>query len=185
MSPSITTFAGASAPKPKSCCRATKPSLARRPSGKVLTPDMPMLIENSGVAIATSRPPASARLNQGRRMTAYEMRSQTPPVLPTGPERPPMNGTRNRFTPSPIRLRTAGSSVSEAATAATTTRIAPIPTLKKSVNGTISMPSSAITTVSPLTSTARLAVAPAAAIASTFSRPRARSSRKRETTISE
>ena len=45
-------------------------------------------------------------------------------------------------------------------------------------------PTIASTKALPLKSTARLAVAPVAAIASTFSRPRARSSRKRETTKS-
>ena len=49
----------------------------------------------------------------------------------------------------------------------------------------MNMPSSAITTVNPLNTTARLAVLPAAAIASCLSRPPARSSRYRETTNSE
>ena len=51
--------------------------------------------------------------------------------------------------------------------------------------GTISRPSSASTTVRPLNSTARLAVPPVTAIASSLSRPRARSSRKREMMNSE
>ncbi len=50
--------------------------------------------------------------------------------------------------------------------------------------GTISMPNIAITNVVPLKITARFAVTAEAAIASSFSRPRPRSSRKRETTNS-
>jgi hypothetical protein len=49
------------------------------------------------------------------------------------------------------------------------------------VSGTSSIPVSAITNAVPLKSTARLALRPVAAIASIFSIPRARSSRKRET----
>ncbi len=66
-----------------------------------------------------------------------------------------------------------------------TTRMAPIARLAKMLVGTISRPSSASTTVSPLNSTARLAVPPVTAMASSLSRPRARSSRKREMMNSE
>ena len=86
---------------------------------------------------------------------------------------------------SPSRLSTAGSSVRVAATAAMTTRIAPGPTLKKAVNGMSSMLRGAITTTVPLTKTARVAVPPATVVASIFSRPWRRSSRKRETMNSE
>ena len=51
--------------------------------------------------------------------------------------------------------------------------------------GTMNMPSSAITNVEPLKSTARLAVAPVRAIASSLPSPCPRSSRYRETTNSE
>ena len=52
------------------------------------------------------------------------------------------------------------------------TRIAPVARLRKIVLGTSSSPNIARTKASPLKSTARLAVAPATAIASSFSRPR-------------
>ena len=52
------------------------------------------------------------------------------------------------------------------------------------MSGTSSIPVSAITNAVPLKKTARLAVRPVAAIASIFSTPRARSSRKRLTTKS-
>ena len=52
------------------------------------------------------------------------------------------------------------------------------------VLGTSRRPVIASTNALPLKRTARFAVAPAAAIASTFSRPLARSSRKRDTTKS-
>jgi hypothetical protein len=51
--------------------------------------------------------------------------------------------------------------------------------------GTISIPSIAITNVVPLKITARFAVVAEPSIASSTSRPRPRSSRKRETTNSE
>jgi hypothetical protein len=54
--------------------------------------------------------------------------------------------------------------------------IAPTPRLRKIACGTTNIPISAITTVSPLKSTARLEVAPARAIASSWSRPVLRSS---------
>ena len=53
-------------------------------------------------------------------------------------------------------------------TAMMTTVIIPSPTLKKTLSGTIMTPSTATTTVIPLKSTARLAVAPVAAIAVQF-----------------
>jgi len=82
-------------------------------------------------------------------------------------------------------LRSAGSSESAAATETMPTRIAPSARLRMIEVGTMNIPSSATTKVKPLNSTARLAVAPARAIASSFARPSARSSRYRETTKSE
>ena len=71
----------------------------------------------------------------------------------------------------------AGSSVREMAIESRTTIVAPPARLFHIVEGMISIPLNAKTTVRPLNSTARLAVAPAAAIASFFSSPAARSSR--------
>ena len=48
------------------------------------------------------------------------------------------------------------------------TRIAPVARLRKIVVGRMNIPSSASTTVSPLKNTARLAVPPVRAIASSF-----------------
>ena len=78
---------------------------------------------------------------------------------------------------SPSSARIAGSSVIDAATDTSTTMIAPPARLRKIVVGTSSMPASASTTVRPLKKTARFAVAPDIAIASSFSRPFDRSSR--------
>jgi len=58
-----------------------------------------------------------------------------------------------------------------------TMSIAPMPMLIVRSRGTTTMPSTASTTVIPLKTMARLAVAPVAAMASISSRPRARSSR--------
>ena len=66
-------------------------------------------------------------------------------------------------------------------TPGTTTMLAPRPKLRKMFVGTISIPSSAITTVRPENSTARIAVSPAMPIASVIVRPSRRSSRKRST----
>ena len=55
--------------------------------------------------------------------------------------------------------------------------MAPAARLTKIFVGTISIPTSASTTVMPLNSTARLAVVPATAMASSCSCPRLRSSR--------
>ena len=71
----------------------------------------------------------------------------------------------------------AGSNVSEVSSVVKTTSIAPTPMLMVRSMGTTTMPSMASTTVIPLKKTARLALAPEAAMASIFSRPRARSSR--------
>ena len=64
------------------------------------------------------------------------------------------------------------------------TRIAPTARLRMIVLWTSRRPVIARTNEVPLKSTARLAVAPVTAIASCLSRPRARSSRKRDTTKS-
>ena len=79
----------------------------------------------------------------------------------------------------------AGSRVSAAATDTTPTITAPAARLRRTLVGTRNRPSSAITNVVPLKSTARLAVAPVIAMAAFFSSPLARSSRKREITKSE
>ena len=76
---------------------------------------------------------------------------------------------------------TAGSIVIDSAIETSTTRIAPPASALKIVLGTSSMPASASTTVTPLKNTARFAVAPERPIASSVSRPRARSSRNRDT----
>jgi hypothetical protein len=84
---------------------------------------------------------------------------------------------RSAFTRSPSRPRIAGRSVSAAITETIPTAIAATARLFITFEGTSSIPLSAITNTEPLKSTARLAVAPAAAIASGSARPSARSSR--------
>ena len=71
----------------------------------------------------------------------------------------------------------AGRSVSAAITETIPTVIAPTARLFMMFEGTSSIPVSAITKIEPLNSTARLAVAPAAAIASCSASPATRSSR--------
>ena len=64
-----------------------------------------------------------------------------------------------------------------ARTDATTTNIMPMPIATNTLEGTSSIPANATTTVNPLKTTARVAVALALPMASTFSRPLRRSSR--------
>ena len=71
----------------------------------------------------------------------------------------------------------AGSRVIVTRTETMTTMIAPAARLLKIVEGTMSMPVSASTTVRPLKNTARLAVAPVMRMAACLSRPLLRSSR--------
>ena len=83
----------------------------------------------------------------------------------------PNHGMRRPLTRSPSRLSIAGNSVSAATTEATPTRIAPAARLRRIESGTKSMPVIATTNATPLSTTARLEVAPAATIASTLSNP--------------
>ena len=95
------------------------------------------------------------------------------------------NGSERKFTRVPSRASTAGNRVSVDASATRTTRIAPMPMDWKNDAGTITSPTSAITTVTPLKSTVRPAVAPAFTAASRLFKPPLSSSLKRETTRSE
>ncbi len=107
-------------------------------------------------------------------MTTLVIRSHIRPrQSPSGERR----RTRSASTLSPMIASSAGKSVIEAAIAMSTTRIAPMPRLRKIVLGSSSKPSSASTTVMPEKNTVRPAVAPAKAMASSLSRPAARSSR--------
>ena len=141
-------------------------------SGSVLTPFVPILSEKTGIAAAISRQQASTRLSAGRLSTRRTIAFQKRPSA-----EPPNSGIRSELTRSPSRPSRAGSSVSAAASEVTPTRIAPAARLRMTVFGTISIPSIAITNAVPLKSTARLAVAPVATIASDGSRPAPRSSR--------
>ena len=109
-------------------------------------------------------------------------RSQNPPLEVSDdsdawPRFLPKKGMGRRSILSPRTERLAGRKVSVPASATSTTRMAPSPSDWKKENGTMRMPHSAITTVRPLNSTVRPAVAPARPMASSLSRPRAVSSR--------
>jgi len=86
---------------------------------------------------------------------------------------------------SPTLDKIAGSNVMEAAMDTSVTKMAPAASERKIVVGMMNIPRRASTTVIPLKNTARLAVAPAAAMASIFSKPFFRSSRNRDTMNSE
>ncbi len=158
--PSTTIWAGSARPPEKSRASTVKARFDCTSFGYVLTPENPVLMPNTGSA-------AAMRMAASRSRRRYR------------------NGTFPAFTLSPITPRMAGSRVSEADTATSTTAMAPVARDRKIVVGMSSMPHSASTTVIPEKNTARLAVPPATAMASTFSRPRCRSSRYRDTTNSE
>ena len=90
-----------------------------------------------------------------------------------------MIGMRPRSTRSPSHAIIAGSTVSEPMMATATTRIVPMPKLRKTELPARNMPAMATITVRPETSTARPEVAAATASAERLSRPAVRSSRLR------
>ena len=142
----------------------------------MLTPLAPSFSPIAGVAATSSSAPKLSRLSNGRRMTPRTTAPQKRPSCPL-PMLRPMNGTRSAFTRSPSSPSSAGSRVRAASTETMPTAIAATARLFITFEGTSSIPLSAITNTEPLKSTARLAVAPAAAIASSSTRPLTRSSR--------
>ena len=87
--------------------------------------------------------------------------------------------------PPPSRLKMAGNRVRAAKTDATTTNMTASPIPMNTLEGTSNKPMKPSTTVIPLKTTVRLAVAPARAMASILSRPLERSSRYRDRTNNE
>ena len=160
--------------------RGTPASTGSGP-GATLRPFSPVFRPMAGSASRISRPALSASAMPGRRSTRSTTASQK--RLSPLAERPTY-GTRSALTRSPSSERTAGNNVSAAAIDTSATRIAPAARLRKIVLGTSSRPVIAKMNASPLKTTARLAVMPDTAIASSFSRPAVRSSRKRESTNS-
>ncbi len=119
----------------------------------------------------------ATRKTTGRAMTARVRRSQNPPRGSNSESTRARLDRRGQLMRSPSTASSAGSSVIEAPSAAIVTRIAPPASARKIVVGMMSIPASARTTVRPLKNTARLAVAPAAPMASSLTKPFFRSSR--------
>jgi hypothetical protein len=157
-SPSITTSTGELRPPENSVVRSSKACRDGASTGNVLTPAFPVLMLRNDRLAATSIPPATTRLIPGRLITRRAIAFQNRCEL-SEPNSVRRRNTLSEFTRSPRRLSSAGSSVSEARTATTTTKIAPAAMLRKMVVGTMSIPIRARTTVRPLKNTARLAVA--------------------------
>jgi hypothetical protein len=159
------------------------PCFATSESGRVLTPAAPMFIPTTGEAAASSSAAAIPNASAGRRMTRRTIAPQKRLSWASSFSiSRATNGRRRRLIRSPSRLSTAGRRVRAATTETIPTRIAPVARLRMIVFCTSRSPTIASTKALPLKRTARLAVAPVAAIASSFERPRERSSRKRETT---
>ena len=152
--------------------------------GSVLGPAKPSSIVRYGSARPISRPEERTSDSHGRAITRRAAPAQKP-LKSSASARRETSGTDSRFTRSPSRLSNAGSNVSPTITDAIAAKIAPVARALNRLTGRISSPINAITTVMPENSTARPAVSPATAIASSFSRPRRRSSRKRSTISSE
>jgi len=136
------------------------------------TPLTPVSIWKKKTAAAIIAPPTASRLSSGSRVTARVMASQNPrPESSVESGRGvntarPMNGKRRELTRGPSSARTAGRRVKVAASVTRTTIIAPRPRDWKKEDGIISIPQRAKTTVNPLNSTVRPAVAPALPTAS-------------------
>ena len=95
--------------------------------------------------------------------------------------RRPSQGSASRSTRSPSTISTAGWNVSATAIDTRPTITAPRPRLRSVVSGTSSIAIIASVKAMPLKTTARVAVPATTRIASRVSRPRWRSSRRRET----
>ena len=144
----------------------------RRSSGSVLTPARRCAGRSTGSGARATRP--SQRRGSAPDAAARGRRSRAR----TGPRGSCARTTCGRRTepqrvdPVARRPSSAGSSVSAASTDTIPTRIAPAARLRKIVEGTSSRPNIATTNAEPLKRTARLAVAPAPAIAATGLRRR-------------
>ena len=181
--PSTTISTGFMSPPENWRSSTANACLASKSLGSVSTPETPVFIPSSGEAASRRTPTPITMATTGRRMALWAIRDQADawPLARRSMRRRPRNGSLSRLTRVPRSLSTAGSSVSAASTAIATTRMAPAPRLVNMVFGTSSIPSKARTTVIPLKNTARPAVSLAAETAWSLERPRASSSRKRDT----
>ena len=137
-----------------------------------------MLSPKMGRASSRRKAVASARLSPGLLSTRSTIaRQKRPSGFVRSNDLRPTNGSRSASTRSPRSPSSAGSSVSAVSTDITPAKIAPVARLRKMFEGTRKRPNIAITNAEPLKRTARLAVAPAAAIDASGSRPPPRSSR--------
>ena len=147
-----------------------KALLGGEPVGRTETPLVPTFNQKTGSASRTSapaKPPGSARADAARG-------GRSPPEPPLGVrrlDRPPPDQRDAASTLSPRSPSTAGRSVSAATTETIPTRIAPTASMPMIEFGTSSIPNIATTKTLPLKSTARLAVAPDASIASSSCLP--------------
>ena len=178
---------GPTSPTENFSSRTTKASFVSALSGKVLTSLSPVCISNVKYDRKSIGAATKMMLTTGRRMTAWVMMSQNPPLAVSASFNAnlPRKGMVRSFTRGPRNERAAGSRVSVEASAASTTRMAPSASDWWNDAGTISSPTSASTTVAPLKSTVRPAVSPARSTAARGDRPRANSSLNRDTISSE
>ena len=136
-------------------------------------------IPNAGIANATSSPPDRQAASTGRRITRSISPAQnrdSPAVASCG-----RNGIRPRSTRGPSSWSSAGSTVTDPATAQPTTTIVPAAIPLKTSEPTTNWPAIAIATVVPAISTERPEVRDVRSSASRTVAPRSRSSRERTT----
>jgi hypothetical protein len=184
--PVTTILAGSVTPPANSRSRVRKACFDEKSSGSWLTvcevPRFSWRVNDpSPPRIATAR----TREVTGRAITPRVTRSQKPPFGSWEESTRARLASLGQLMRSPRRPRIAGRRVIDAAREASVTRMAPAPKLRKIDAGTMNIPSRASTTVRPLKNTARLAVAPAAPMASSLGNPFFRSSRYRDTMNSE
>ena len=134
---------------------------------------------SAGTASATSNPPDTQAASTGRRITRSTTPAQnrdSPAVASCG-----RNAIRPRSTRGPSSRSSAGSTVTDPATAQATTTIVPAAIPLKMAEPTTNWPAIAIATVVPAISTARPDVRDVRSSASRTDAPRRRSSRERTT----
>jgi len=135
----------------------------------------------AGIASAIRTAADSAADSSGRRSTRSTTAGQNLKPPPATPPRRASSGMRPRSILGPSNSRTAGSAVTEPATAQATTAIVPLATPLSTSEPTTYIPAIAIATVLPEISTVRPDVRAVRSRASCEDWPRPRSSRERTT----
>ncbi len=123
----ITKLMGATLPAPKSRSSVSNPRRAVVPSGRTSMPGMATFRSSAGSASASRMAVERRAKSPGRAITTVAQRCQSPdsPEAPVSMRNRSGIGTRQRSIRVPIRVRSAGSRVRDAASTTATTTIMP------------------------------------------------------------